>query len=403
MKRVLVVEPQSSGLSLLDAARRLGHATVVLTANQGERILPAEASGQFDDIIVADTYSFSKCAAQVQAFAASKPIDAVLPGFEYYVPMAARLGAQMGCIALSEASATAARLKDVMRTTLAQAGVRVPGFIMLESRDTFHNALAFPLPAVVKPTNLSGSLQVVKVHNAAELEKACLDIWLHGRSDLDQQASPRILVEQYIDGAEYSVEGFIKPGGETVFLSITRKLLGNEPWFVELGHIVNDKLDDAVSREIKIYVGDVIHALGLTVGPFHAEIRLNRQDGKPYLMEIGARLAGDHICELIHLATGVDLPEVAVRCALGEPGLPAGPVFQRSAGIAFFCRVPGKKEQAERALKELPGFHQFELYPNAVGHETPQDFSHRAGYVLFSGSTPEEVSNRLQQALQFLV
>ncbi len=49
-----------------------------------------------------------------------------------------------------------------------------------------------------------------------------------------------------------------------------------------------------------------IRALGITAGVSHVEIRL--VDGRPRIVEVNGRLAGDMISHLVHLATGGDRP-----------------------------------------------------------------------------------------------
>ena len=74
-------------------------------------------------------------------------------------------------------------------------------------------------------------------------------------------------------------------------------------------------------------------AFDLTVGPFHIETRIDRDRG-PVLIEVGARLAGDNIPELVLAGPGVDLCAAAADAARGvrhEPGA-LSPV---SAGLAF--------------------------------------------------------------------
>jgi hypothetical protein len=102
-------------------------------------------------------------------------------------------------------------------------------------------------------------------------------------------------------------------------------------------------LDAAAERTVVAYVVRVVRALGLGLGPFHAELRLSARG--PLLMEVAARLPGDRIPDLLRLATGADLYEATLRCYLGlEPvtgrGAPGTGRAARRAGIRFFLR-PG--------------------------------------------------------------
>ncbi|GAA2504931.1 hypothetical protein GCM10010393_41970 [Streptomyces gobitricini] len=56
-----------------------------------------------------------------------------------------------------------------------------------------------------------------------------------------------------------------------------------------------------------------IRALGITDGVSHVEMRL--VDGRPRLVEVNGRLAGDMVGHLVRLATGIDLPRAAADVA----------------------------------------------------------------------------------------
>ncbi|WP_455754835.1 hypothetical protein [Streptomyces murinus] len=56
-----------------------------------------------------------------------------------------------------------------------------------------------------------------------------------------------------------------------------------------------------------------IRALEITAGVCHVEMRL--MDGRPRLVEVNGRIAGDMIGHLVRLATGIDLPRAAADIA----------------------------------------------------------------------------------------
>src|SRR5207249_7492479 len=104
-----------------------------------------------------------------------------------------------------------------------------------------------------------------------------------------------VLIEEYVEGPEYSVEGFMD-GGSVRVACITSKFLGPEPHFVEAGHVVPGSISEPERRRVVAYVGRVVAALRLDRGPFHAELRCTPHG--PLLIEIAARLGGDRIPDL---------------------------------------------------------------------------------------------------------
>ncbi|MEX3845996.1 MULTISPECIES: ATP-grasp domain-containing protein [Paraburkholderia] len=94
-------------------------------------------------------------------------------------------------------------------------------------------------------------------------------------------------------------------------LAVTEKILGPEPYFVEMGHVVDATLDERDPARLSAYVETVARQIGLTLGVFHAEVRMTR-DG-PTLIEIAVRLGGDRIYRLVELAKSISITVNATR------------------------------------------------------------------------------------------
>ncbi len=77
-------------------------------------------------------------------------------------------------------------------------------------------------------------------------------------------------------------------------------------------------------------------ALGVTNGVAHIELKL-LPDGTTRVIELGARLPGDHIVALMRQARGIDEARIYVQIALGlAPSLT--PTEDTAAGIRFLVR-----------------------------------------------------------------
>jgi biotin carboxylase len=337
MPPIAILAPYSSGCELIDAARADGHEPVVLA---GHGALPPQLRPD-DRVVRVETDDPEAVDATLVALHRERPLAAVLPGFEDQVPAAARLAAALGLPGLEPEVSLRVRYKDRMRRALAASGVAQPRFRIVSSAHEAATAGAYVgLPCVVKPIGRSGSAGVRKAASVAEAAEALHHLVGPGAARPDAAA----MVEEYIDGPEFSIEGYVD-GGRIVVLGITEKLLGPEPCFVEIGHIFPAELPDPVAAAIRDYIVAVVRALGISLGPFHAEIRLGAHG--PRLMEVAARLPGDRIPALLALTLGVDLPANMLRGYLGRPAQdprPAGGAAQGMpcAGVRFFLR-PGVK------------------------------------------------------------
>ncbi len=183
----------------------------------------------------------------------------------------------------------ATRDKLRMRRGLAAAGMPQPAFVEVEpDEDPTEAAAAVGFPLVAKPLSLSGSRGVVKVDHDAALAPAVARV-----REIQREAGiaeESILFEEYLSGAEVAVEGLIA-GGELEVLAVFDKpdpLAG--PFFEETIYVTPSRLDEGSRTAVARLVEEAVAALGLVMGPIHAEVRLT-PDG-PRLIEVAARSIG---------------------------------------------------------------------------------------------------------------
>ncbi|WP_433547251.1 ATP-grasp domain-containing protein [Streptomyces sp. CA-294286] len=170
------------------------------------------------------------------------------------------------------------------------------------------------LPCVVKPISSSGSAGVTKVRHESELA----DAFTRASASYLGLTNAGVLVEEFLDGPQFSVEAFSELGEHQV-VAVTRKF-SDPRSFVELGHVSPAAVAADVSEQIHGYVSGVLDALGVEFGPTHTEIVLG--DRGPRLIETHVRMGGDRIPDLVLEATGVDVDDCAARQTLGEKVLP---------------------------------------------------------------------------------
>ncbi|MDH2425014.1 ATP-grasp domain-containing protein [Sphaerisporangium sp. TRM90804] len=316
---VLIVEPVSGGADVARLAHRLGVTVVVASQDSGECEIPADLRKVVDIVLTVDTNDEQALLDAVGAFHERAPLTAVLPGCDFYVASTARLAARLGLPGLPVATVDAVRNKARMRERIAAAGLRAPRFAEARSLDGLRSAAAHVgYPCVMKPVESSGSIHVSRADDWPQLAAAYTALADDRELDLGRPMGHTVVVEQYVSGREVSTDGYVENGRVTV-VAITEKVLGAEPRFVELGHLTPADLPDDVVGDVAEYTAQVVRALNVTTGPFHCELRLNGEG--PVLIELGARLAGDGIPELVRQVTGTDLVAVTLAAGLGvDPG-----------------------------------------------------------------------------------
>ncbi|SIT46562.1 conserved hypothetical protein [Paraburkholderia ribeironis] len=397
---IIVVEPASSGTALIAAAQRLGHPVHLFSADTDDRIVPAAQRRAAASLTRVDTGSADDVAAAVRALGG---VDALVPGFEYAVDVVAQAAAQSGLPHLPPEAAALTRDKYRSRQRLSAAGLAVPRFALIANLgDVARAAAHVGFPAVVKPVDGCGSLLVRRVDSLAQLHATLDGVAHRAVSDMGREVGHTLMLEQYLDGPEYSVEGYVGPLGPRV-LAVTEKILGPEPYFVEMGHVVDAALDERDRARLSAYVEAVARQIGLTLGVFHAEVRITR-DG-PALIEIAARLGGDRIYRLVELARSISLPEVMIRSYLGEPDPAPGyydRLSTRVSGVRFLAPKASGPFAGVSGLDDVrarPGFEEAEIYPRTGDWVSPlTDFRGRIGHVLFSAPDRPTLEHRLNDA-----
>ncbi|MFE5710105.1 ATP-grasp domain-containing protein [Streptomyces sp. NPDC056501] len=258
-------------------------------------------------------------------------VDAVTGFREYSVVAVAEVAAALGLAGNRPELVRTVRTKDVCRRTLSDLGFDQPASALCSSAEDIVRFLSrHGGPAVVKPRDAAGSEGVVCVDGPGEAAHALA----RARRGL---ADGPVLIEEYVDGPEFSVEG-IFAGGSPYALAVTRKLLAPGT-FVEAGHTTPVELPGGRHTEIAHEATRALKALGLTHGVFHVECWLT--DRGPVLGEVHVRPGGDWLHAMVEWAhPAFELFGSLHDDLLGLPvALPTHPV--RGAAVRFVLPEPG--------------------------------------------------------------
>jgi biotin carboxylase len=322
---------------------------------------------------------------------------AVLTWDETLLETTAEAARRLGLPHMTPEAALHCRDKLTTRSLLDTEGVPSAGFRHAHTRqEALDAAELLGYPVVVKPRSLAGSIGVTLATDPASLARA-----------FDQAAGsafpgitglPGVIVEEYLEGAEISVDCAVRDGRVRV-VNVARKRLGFPPYFEEIGHLVAPWRHETWADEVESVVGHAHAALGIRTGLTHTELRLTTTG--PRIIEVNGRLGGDFIPLLGRLATGVDLVAAAADIALGRvPDLeptrdrcaqvhfvyPEHDGTVRSLDLTAAAAVPGVVEAVPLAA---PGAHV--LLP-------PRGIVPRLAALLVTGDTPEACAAVTEQA-----
>jgi carbamoyl-phosphate synthase large subunit len=257
-------------------------------------LIPAGAAPDFTDVLLARCLALG--------------VDVVLPTVDAELRPLARARETFADAGIDLLLAPAAALEVILdKLALARhcAGVvRVPRTEPFESR---LDPAEWNYPVVVKPRTGSGSRGLVTVGSAGELASL--------------PRSPSLIVQEFLPGEEYSVDVLADAGGH-VIASVPRLRVRVDSGVSVGGRTVHDP-------EVEWFGRAVAEATGVT---YVANVQCKRdRDGVPALLEVNPRMPGTLG---LTIASGVDMPRIALAALLGQP-VPAAMDFRERAVVRF--------------------------------------------------------------------
>ncbi|HYE87829.1 MAG TPA: ATP-grasp domain-containing protein [Vicinamibacterales bacterium] len=254
-----------------------------------------------------------------------RPIDAVLAVGDRPTVMAAHIARLAGVPWHPPEAAAAARDKRLARERFKSSGLPTPAFTAVPANvDPFSLVDRLSFPVVVKPTVLSGSRGVIRADDALSFVTAFDRIRrLLASAEVRELRDPEadvILIEEYIPGAEFALDGVVDHGTLRTLAIFDKPDPLEGPFFEETIYVAPSRVNVGIQKQIEETVAAAANALSFYHGPIHAECRVNPRG--VYMLEAAARPIGG-LCgkavRLEHGAASIPLEEYLLRHALGEP------------------------------------------------------------------------------------
>ncbi len=209
------------------------------------------------------------------------------------------------------------RAKDKFqsRNCFAAAGLRTPWYQLLNAaQDPALISNTVPYPCVLKPIGLSASRGVIRANDQGEFVAAFIRIrkLLHAPDVRDN----RILVESFILGREFAVEGVMRNGKFQLLAIFDKPDPLDGPFFEETIYLTPSRASLEIQNMIEATVTQAVAALGLTDGPVHSELRVNGDQA--WMLEVAGRPIGGLCAQTLKFDGGMSLEEVLLRQAVQE-------------------------------------------------------------------------------------
>lgn len=374
MKKIVIIGANDFQRPLIQKAKQMGYETHVFAWREGA--VGAEDADQFYEISITEKEKILEICREI------KPEGVATIGSDLANITVQYLTERLGLVGNTEECIKKSTNKFLMRKAFQRAGIPVPFF---QSAGQGEKIEIPGYPVIVKPTDRSGSRAITKVEKPEELEKAVQEA-------IDQSFEKRAMIEEYLPGAEYSVET-ISYEGKHACLAITKKFTTGAPHYIEKGHLQPAPLSEIQHRKIEKIVFQALDALEIKYGAAHSELRIDEEENI-HIIEIGSRMGGDCIgSDLVPLSSGYDYVKMVIDIACGSspaifPGTP------RFASIRFLMCEKDKKH-LDFLKKNYPQCIKKEAITEEVNFSSITDSGSRPGFYILQADTEEEMARLL--------
>ena len=247
-------------------------------------------------------------------------------------------------------------------------------------------------PLIVKPRDNSGSRGVKLCRNKEELKEAMQEALQYSHLDT-------VLVEEYIEGQEYSIEGMHYDGKSEV-IQFTEKTTTEFPYNVELAHKQPANLTEEQKNDIRELVSKIAQCMYFENCPSHTELKINKRG--IFIIETSPRLGGDYITStLVPLSTGINMEDQLLNIALGEKVDTQTGRVEKASGVCFFCLPEGVVKKIDSQVNDVPtwpGVHCFELKLKDGDEVHPITSSlNRYGEFIIEAQNKEELNRMMAE------
>lgn len=202
--------------------------------------------------------------------------------------------------------------KNKFRTLLEENGFDCPAFQAVTSyQDIDFTKLRYPV--IVKPAeSAGGNVGITKVNSSEELSEAF-------QCAFESSFNQIVLIESFIE-SNFQVNGdCLIVDGEVKLAFLGRHLYSSKKSIIPYATMFSPSVfSDDMYEKIKQTIQRLVDLVHLKSGILNVELRVGT-DGKIYFIEVNPRHSGNQIYRLMNESYSIDLSEVAVKLAIGEP------------------------------------------------------------------------------------
>ena len=275
---------------------------------------------------------------------------------------------------VSSETARICNTKNVLRQYLGENFEGNIPFQVISSQD---DAILLEYPFIMKPVDSQGQRGVYKINNYREFKEKI-------SSSLSFSKSGKVIIEEFIDGDEISVNTF-SVNGKIIFNIISDRIVWNEfPGGIIHKHVIPSKYGiGEVKKKIENLVERVLNKLTIDDGPAYFQIKI-KNGSEPILVEVTPRLDGCHMWKLIKYYCNVNLLDMSIKHLLGEldkQGIIEINPKKESVVLEFMCQPTGSNVSRDNFNISWSDYHRW-YYKNGEVVKKMNGYMEKCGYEI---------------------
>ncbi|RKF12418.1 ATP-grasp domain-containing protein [Roseovarius spongiae] len=344
---VLSLGSKGSSARVAAAARARGYRVVVFCAE-----LPFAEARYMDHYHRIDCVTdFDKALETARGYA---PEAILLEGKNRLLPMQNNLAQTLGVTAVGNAAVKSSNSKIDLHASLDRAGLaNLPWEILPEDG---RSKLSFPVVSKPDVGTSSMGVQYLDSLDTFRNDKAYWDKVAQD-TDIDGQ----IMLESYIDGRQFDVEGVARDGAFHILTVVEEYYQNAAPYFPPSWFLFNPPIPEEQRARLEKRVEEALKAFGVTVGGWHCESRFSDEkygDGslRPgiagneiYVLDYANRMGYN---QLVSESCGADFAGAYVDTMLPRPFSP--PQITRRSVLQIMIRDTETLRRAKALAQARP-------------------------------------------------
>lgn len=235
------------------------------------------------------------------------------------------------------------------------------------SKDTMQaikDKVGFPL--VVKPSGLASSLLISPCYYEEELEKTLKEAFKKIKKiykENDRKKEPQLLVEQFMEGEMFSIDGYVTSKGKVYFCPLVKVKTGKQIGFDDFfgyQRTIPARVEKQSSEKAQEVARKGVHALGLRCVSVHIELMRMEEGWK--VIEIGPRVGGyRHLMYQLSYGINHAVNDILIRISQ-KPIIPKK-VKGHTAVFLLYAKKEGKLQAIKgiKKVQELESFYDLKI------------------------------------------